>query len=105
MQDLAPDEVRIIQLATRRVASVSASKGWEAALEQLSNRFPGQFAAWLAPLTAQESAGTVRISAKSVFAADYIKTHFGPDIADAVRAAYGAETRVEIAGPRHEGFG
>ncbi len=100
MRELKPGGDRVIRLdavrATRRKTSAS---GWEAVNLNLEHRFPTQHGAWIAPLIANEIDGELILEAKSAFAAEYIKTHFGRDIADAVAAEWGVSRRITIRGP------
>ena len=106
MRALRPGGDRVIRLdavrATRREGS--GTSGWEAVNLNLECRFPAQHGAWIAPLNASESKGELVLEAKSAFAAEYIKTHFGRDIADAVAAEWGVPQRITIRGPSSIGL-
>ncbi|MGI9389113.1 MAG: DnaA N-terminal domain-containing protein [Boseongicola sp.] len=106
MRELKPGGDRVIRLdavrATRR--EEAGTSGWEAVNLNLEHQFPTQHGAWIAPLIASEANGELVLEAKSAFAAEYIKTHFGRDIADAVAAEWGAPRRISIRGPSSVGF-
>jgi len=102
MERLAPGGNRVIRLDTiraTRAAPPSGVTGWEAVSAQLADLFPARHSAWIAPLTAREEGDTLVLEAKSAFAADYVKTHFGRDIAEAVAAEWGRGQTVVIRAP------
>lgn len=101
MEDLMPSRDRVIRLDLVR-ATQSAStntNGWESVRRQLGDLFPAQYEAWIEPLRADDDGQTLVLEARSGFAAEYVKTHFGRDIVDAVRAAWDGERSVVIRGP------
>ncbi len=105
MTALKPGGDRVIRLdAIRATLRENSDKGgWEAVNLNLAHRFPTQYGAWIAPLVASESENGLVLEAKSAFAAEYVKTHFGRDIADAVAAEWGAPRAITIRGPSHIG--
>lgn len=102
MATLAPDGDRVIRLDSVRATFAPKPDviGWEAVRYQLSDLFPAQFEAWIAPLAVQETGDTLVLEARSAFAAEYVKTHFGRDIADAVSAAWTEPRQIVIRGPK-----
>lgn len=102
MTAVAPREERVIRLETVRAAKEPRAEhgagGWSGVCRRLEERFPSQYNAWIAPLRALPGEGEVILEARSAFAAEYIKTHFGRDICDAVHAEWGAPIRVVIRG-------
>lgn len=101
MASLAPETHRIVRLDTVRRTGTAQPVGpsWSAVLNQLAEIFPAQFDAWLSSLDAFDEDGTLILEAKSAFAAEYVKTHFGRDIFDAVQAVWGASQPITIRGP------
>lgn len=102
MSALAPETSQIVHLEKVRAVKErmlpDGGGGWDAVLETLAIRFPNQHDAWIAPLKARQEAGTLILEARSGFAAEYVKTHFGRDIADAVRAEWDSPITVVIRG-------
>lgn len=101
MQNLKPGGDRVIRLDTIRatLAPPSGVSGWESVRDQLASLFPAQFDAWIAPLSAHDDGTRLVLEAKSAFAAEYVKTHFGRDIMDAIAAVWDAPRDVVIRGP------
>ena len=101
MAQLRPDTAQVIRLAPRNAASSQdelsgGQGGWAAVSTRLAHRFPAQHDAWIAPLIAREEQGQLVLEARSAFAAEYIKTHFGRDICEAVEAEWGRRIPVVI---------
>lgn len=101
MEALRPGGDRVIHLDAVRATQTQRceSVGWEAVCHQLVELFPARFEAWIAPLVVREEGETLLLVAKSTFAAEYVKTHFGRDIADAAAAAWETPPRIMIRGP------
>ncbi len=100
MSDLQPDRSSVIRLETRRApvseTSTPKKEGWPAVSAVLSSRFPSQYDAWIAPLVAVAEQERLVLEARSAFAAEYIRTHFGRDICEAVQAEWGRSITVLI---------
>lgn len=101
MQRLKPGGERVIRLDTIRatLAPPSGATGWDEVRHQLSDLFPSQFDAWIAPLAAHDDGTRLVLQARSAFAAEYVKTHFGRDIIDAITAVWESPRDVVIQGP------
>ncbi len=101
MRELKPGGDRVIRLDTVRATLQGRgdSSGWDAVTLNLEHLFPTQHGAWIAPLVATEIDGGLVLEAKSAFAAEYVKTHFGRDIADAAAAEWGSARPITIRGP------
>lgn len=101
MGGLRPNGDRVIRLDTVRATLTPppTETGWEAVTHQLERLYPSQFDAWLAPLRARDDGTQLVLEAKSAFAAEYVKTHFGRDIVDAVKAVWDAPREIVIRGP------
>jgi len=101
MRELKPCNDRVIRLDTVRATlrGKNGASGWDAVNLNLENRFPTQHGAWIAPLVATETDGGLVLEAKSAFAAEYVKIHFGRDIADAAAAEWGRRRPITIRGP------
>lgn len=99
-----PAENRVIRLDAHRVERPTVKvTGWESVRDQLAALFPAQFEAWIAPLVARNEGDFLFLEAKSGFAAEYVKTHFGRDILDAFAASENAPSRIVIRGPDARG--
>lgn len=98
MHALKPDVAKVIRLEDARTQQLPAvadrGGGWESVMHVLRDRFPNQFDAWIAPLVAREDSGTLVLEARSAFAAEYIKTHFGREIYEAVLAHWSTPIQV-----------
>ncbi len=107
MTALKPNEAQVIRLDTvaKTVSNRGENAGWDAVCLQLSDRFPAQFSAWIAPLHPTFAGNVLTLDAKSLFAAEYASTHFGRDIAEAVAAEWGREVQIVIRGPKNMQFG
>lgn len=101
MQRLTPGGDRVIRLDAVRTTLTSGGEttGWECVRNQLADLFPTQFEAWLAPLVARDDGTRLVLEAKSAFAAEYVKTHFGRDIIDAVAAEWPEPREIVLRGP------
>jgi hypothetical protein len=101
MQRLTPGGDRVIRLDAVRTTLTSGgdATGWECVRRQLADLFPTQFEAWLAPLVARDDGTRLVLEAKSAFAAEYVKTHFGRDIIDAVAAEWSEPREIVLRGP------
>lgn len=102
MSQLKPGGDRVIRLDTVRATMAPAEQtgtGWDAVRQQLGDLFPAGYEAWIAPLRAHDDGARLMLEAKSAFAAEYVKTHFGRDIVDAVRAAWEGPREIVIRGP------
>ena len=101
MAALKPGGDRVIRLDAVRATLRSNTdlSGWDAVTLNLEHQFPTQHGAWIAPLIAKDSDAGLLLEAKSAFAAEYVKTHFGRDIADAVAAEWGSPRPITIRGP------
>ena len=100
MSSLLPGGDRIIRLDTLRPATtpVSTAVGWDGVRDQLNRLFPAQYETWIAPLQARDDGETLVLEARSAFAAEYVQTHFGRDIVDAVTAAWDTPRSIVIRG-------
>lgn len=101
MQRLKPGADRVIRLDTVRahVSLSTEATGWDEVRDQLSRLFPAQFDAWIAPLVAHDDGAHLILEARSAFAAEYVKTHFGRDIVDAISAVWSGPRDIVIRGP------
>lgn len=101
MGSLQPGGSRVIRLDTVRATMTPPpdATGWQSVRHQLGDLFPAQFETWIAPLVAREEGDTLILEARSAFAAEYVKTHFGRDISDAVFAAWDTPRQIVIRGP------
>lgn len=101
MAALKPGGERVIRLDTIRASLAPAddATGWDAVRQQLAALFPSQFDAWIAPLSVHDDGQRVILEARSAFAAEYVKTHFGRDIVDAVAASWDSPREIVISGP------
>ena len=101
MHSLKPGGDRVIRLDTVRATMVQPEdmSGWAAVRQQLAHLFPAQFEAWIAPIIAKDDGERLVLEAKSAFAAEYIKTHFGRDIVDAIAAEWQTPREVVLRGP------
>lgn len=101
MEQLKPGGQRVIRLDNARATlnPPPPAEGWEGVRYQLANLFPAQFEAWIAPLTARDDGTCVVLEARSAFAAEYVKTHFGRDIVDAIAASWKSPREIVIRGP------
>lgn len=105
MDRFAPSENRVIRLETQRpgAGTDSGLRGWPAVSEKLRTLYPAQHEAWIAPLRPRETADALVLETTSAFAAEYVRTHFGRDIADAVAAEWGRGMVVVIRAPATAG--
>lgn len=101
MQRLRPGGDRVIRLDKIRATQAlpECAEGWDQVRQQLASIFPAQFEAWIAPLAAHDDGSQIVLEARSAFAAEYVKTHFGRDIVDAIAAVWEAPRDILIRGP------
>mgnify|MGYP001798300279 CR=1 FL=1 len=101
MEQLRPQVAKVIRLEPARISVSNTGEftGWQAVRHSLADRFPAQFSVWIEPLQADLTGDTLALEAKSAFAAEYVSTHFGREISDAVEAEWGKHIRVTIRGP------
>jgi hypothetical protein len=101
MNRLTPGGERVIRLDAVRTTMMhtGTATGWDSVRRQLADLFPTQFEAWIAPLVARDDGTRLVLEAKSAFAAEYVKTHFGRDIIDAVAAEWSEPREIVLRGP------
>ena len=101
MNRLTPGGERVIRLDAVRttISHAGNATGWDSVRRQLADLFPTQFEAWIAPLVARDDGTRLVLEAKSAFAAEYVKTHFGRDIIDAVAAEWSEPREIVLRGP------
>lgn len=101
MNRLTPGGERVIRLDAVRttISHAGNATGWDSVRRQLADLFPTQFEAWIAPLVVRDDGTRLILEAKSAFAAEYVKTHFGRDIIDAVAAEWSEPREIVLRGP------